>query len=266
MKYDLIQMDLDETIYLKNQTFSVKTIQTIKKLYEAKYPLAINSGRPVREILRVLDNFNLTKYFTYLIGANGAQIYLCHNNQLITQGYLSKDTIKKLFNDLNRHDIALCIYEKDYLLTNKITKMVLKRSALVKLEPKLITENDVNKDYPKILGIIDPCDHDYFLSILKGYGDEEIDVFFSGQYLIEFVAKNMSKIVGSQLLEEKFGIKRNKTLSFGDNYNDCSMLKDTVGVMMGYDNHILKDYARYSTDTCENDGFYHFIKKHIFEE
>lgn len=77
----------------------------------------------------------------------------------------------------------------------------------------------------------------------------------------DIVAKNGGKENGIQKILEKYSIKKEETMAFGDSQNDNGMLKLVgTGIAMGNALEITKDVADYITDDIENDGIEKALK------
>ena len=72
---------------------------------------------------------------------------------------------------------------------------------------------------------------------------------------IDIVAKGSGKDVGIMHYIEKYGIKREETMAFGDGENDIRMLKYVgTGVAMGNAKEAVKQIADYVTADIDDDG------------
>lgn len=265
MNYKFISMDLDGTIFKHDQTFTKETIECFKRLKQAGYILILNSGRIVESLKKVLERFEITQYFDYLLGANGSEFYNIHTKEFQLLSSLSPETIRSIHLDYQNEDIALCLYDDVYFLTNKITDFYAERSKLLKLNTKLVDFQNIEKSYSKVLGIIDPEKRDYFLNKINTIEIPGIDSFFSNVHLIEFVGKGVSKLSGIDYILGLYDnlYAREQVLSFGDSENDKEMLKYTTGVRMGENNPILNTSSRYFTASVDENGFSNFIYKHL---
>lgn len=263
MKVKIIEMDLDDTIFRRDQTFSKSTIETIKKLNGYGYIVIINSGRPARHIYNIVNKFGFINELSFLIGCNGAEILNCKTNEFIQNVYLEINTIKDIYNLYKNEEMAICLYDDSKVLSNKETQALKDRCKHIEQEYEIINYEEINKVYSKVLGIIDWSKHDYFRKLIEKNKSEYFDSFFSVDNLIEFVPKDLSKAKGIKKVCGMLGVEMSEVLSFGDHENDYEMLKETIGVAMGENNIYLKDVAKYFTKTCQEDGFSYFIENNV---
>ncbi len=72
-----------------------------------------------------------------------------------------------------------------------------------------------------------------YLMNLKTYGDS-LSIYRSAPFFIEVMAEGIDKAASLQALIERLGIKRDEVISFGDGYNDMSMIEFAkIGVSNG---------------------------------
>lgn len=263
----IIAVDLDGTIFRHDQSFTNETIETLKELKNNGYIMVLNSGRIALNLLKVLEKFEITSCFDYILGANGSEFYNIKTKEFKILGLLDEEKIKNINTLFLKEDIALSLYEGEFFLTNKMTDFFKKRSEALKLNTKLVDFNCIDKKYTKVLGIINPDKKDYFEKRIKELKVEGVDSFFSNTFLIEFVSKGISKISGlDYILTILKEYTRENILSFGDSANDIEMLRHTNGVRMGKDNEALLEYTKYYTDICDENGFSNYINKNILNK
>lgn len=266
MKIKAIQTDLDGTIFNHDQTFSVKTIEALKLLKNKNYTLILNSGRVVQGLLKVLEKFNIKDCFDYLIGANGAEFYDIKNNIFKSISMLEIETIKDIYYKYKNEDFSLCVYD-EIVYTNKITNFLNQKFRLRGMEVVEIDFDKINKKYPKVIAIFSSDKFDYVRQLLNNDNSKVYDAFMSSEVIAEFVAKGTNKLTGlDYLISNKIiNYDYSEILSFGDSYNDKEMLRGTIGVSVGKNNDAVLSDCKYSTEKCEEDGFYNFIMKNVIK-
>ena len=62
---------------------------------------------------------------------------------------------------------------------------------------------------------------------------------------------------------QKYHLKADQVLTFGDELNDYEMIRDFVGVAMANANPAIKKIARYITKSNNEDGIACFINQYI---
>ena len=75
------------------------------------------------------------------------------------------------------------------------------------------------------------------------------------------MGKNIDKAASLQRLIEKLGIKQEEVISFGDGYNDLTMIKFAgLGVAMENSVDDVKQFADYVTLSNDDEGIYECLK------
>ena len=78
---------------------------------------------------------------------------------------------------------------------------------------------------------------------------------------VDIVAKGSGKDVGIKHYIDKYGIKQEETMAFGDGENDIRMLKFVgIGVALGNAKDALKEIADYVTADIDDDGIEKALK------
>lgn len=92
------------------------------------------------------------------------------------------------------------------------------------------------------------------------YGDS-LSIYRSAPFFIEVMAQGIDKAVSLQALIERLGIKRDEVISFGDGYNDLSMIEFAkFGVAMANAVDEVKKRAAYITLSNDEEGIYECLK------
>ena len=75
------------------------------------------------------------------------------------------------------------------------------------------------------------------------------------------MAQGIDKAASLQALIERLGIKRDEVISFGDGYNDLSMIEFAgLGVAMANSVDDVKKHANYVTLSNDEEGIYECLK------
>lgn len=262
----LVMTDLDDTLLNDQKECSTINTQAIKKLKEAGIKFGIATGRGAHLIPRFLKQWGIEGYVDYIIGSNGAEVYDVHADKMECFHFLSVDTILRIEEEYRQFPMAICLYNQHELWTNKSIYEYESRLEAHKLTARYIDyKKDVQKPYPKILGILPETLLEEVLRYSKEHPDPHYRVFSSGKTLLEFVHPDLSKSYGIAYLCKKLNIDMQQVVAFGDASNDIEMLKDCCGVAMNNASDEVKSYAQYIADDANASGFGNFILKHIVE-
>ena len=90
----------------------------------------------------------------------------------------------------------------------------------------------------------------------------KLSIVKSSPILLEIMAKNITKATAIEKLCELKNISIEKTIAFGDNYNDFEMLTTVKqGFLMDNAPDELKKLIKLHTDSNDNDGIYKALKE-----
>ena len=85
-KFDIVFVDIDDTLNPSNKATSEYTKEVMKKLKENGIKVVVNTGRSTRYAINKSIEANLSEY---VISSNGAEVYDYENKQII----FSKPTV-----------------------------------------------------------------------------------------------------------------------------------------------------------------------------
>lgn len=259
-----IETDMDGTIFLPEQVFSKEMIETFKQIKENNIIFIVNTGRGVSKGVDILKEADVLKYVDYVLGSNGIEVYDVKNNTVEVSAYLTPEIIKKLDAKYHNEDISLCVYEGCDIVTNKITPQYIERAKETNSK-ELVLDLENLKKYPKMLGIINPNNHQYFDNLFINDDSQDYEIHFSTAYLCEITPKGTSKYLGTKNLFEKLGIKENEVITFGDGENDINMMKgEKIKVAMGHAPEKLKEVCDYITSDIYHNGVKEFLDNYLF--
>lgn len=285
--YRLIVSDMDGTLLSSTKEINDENIRAIKKAQSMGIEFAIATGRPYTMVKDFLIKHDLK---CAVIGCNGAQI-VSKNGKLIRAHYLKFD---KLINIIQLAEEENCMY--NILLDTRMYTQLPKHAVreLTKFAKENYNRKDgslkstigflkfvfgnlrmneridkyVLKEKPDIYKIDIMTSDISKIDILKRKLQSLSDIYITSSYKnnIEIGTSGVSK--GSAVLEfaESLGISHEEIVSFGDNYNDLTMIEVAgVGVAMGNAEEEVKNAADFITLTNNQSGVAYGIRKLVFE-
>ena len=88
-----------------------------------------------------------------------------------------------------------------------------------------------------------------------------MSIYRSAPFFIEVMAQGIDKAASLQALIERLGIKQEEVISFGDGYNDLSMI-EFAGMGVAMENAVdqVKQCADYITLSNDDEGIYECLK------
>jgi Cof subfamily protein (haloacid dehalogenase superfamily) len=286
--YKLIVSDMDGTLLNSSKEINDENIKAIKKAQSMGIEFAIATGRPYSMVKDFLKKHDLK---CAVIGCNGAQI-VDKDGKLVKSYYLKFDTLVKLILLAEEWN---CMY--NILLDKNIYTQLPKHAVW---EIMRLSRANYNKDSGFVKSTINfirfifrnlnmnESIHEYILNekpdvykidIMKAdlskieQLNEKLkllnDIYITSSYKnnIEVGALGVSKGNAVIKFAESLGIRREEIVSFGDNYNDMSMIEAAgIGVAMGNAEEEIKLAADFITLTNNESGVAYGINKLIFEK
>ena len=119
----------------------------------------------------------------------------------------------------------------------------------------------INFSVNKVLLTGEPDYVESILDVFKAPFENTLSIYRSTPFFIEVMGKNIDKAASLQRLIEKLGIKQEEVISFGDGYNDLTMIKFAgLGVAMENSVDDVKQFADYVTLSNDDEGIYECLK------
>ena len=261
----LVLCDLDDTLLTSNKEISDDSIKFINKFKKFDNIFCIATGRPYQGAYKY---YEILGKDTPFVCDNGCSIYFKNEPNV----FFGIDL--KIFKELIQKIIGMD--ESIFVVTGNKTTY----SHNYYLVPDFLKHNELND----ITNIENDFDNGEYIPLIINlhlkdeYYDECIKILDSYKEFIQYIfwgknddicAFEIRSINGSKgnalkYLKNKYKIKDDHTIAFGDQLNDIDMLKEAYyGVSMINASDDVKKETKYTTDLdFNNNGVIEFIKKH----
>ncbi|WP_291289029.1 HAD family hydrolase [Enorma sp.] len=221
-KIKLVASDMDGTLLDENGEVPPETFDLILALREKGIHFAASSGRRYD---RLCMFFEPVKDKMDFVAANGAQVYAA--GELIDREVYSHQSIKRLAKTVGKFEhLHLALFDRT-------------KSFLLDDERAFVRECD--KDLPNIeriwylptpdVNIIKAsiyCDDghvmDYAYALSRELGDDFVFAP-SGSAWVDPIQRGVSKATGIQQVMDRYGIRREEVMAFGDSMNDYEIIR-----------------------------------------
>jgi len=99
----------------------------------------------------------------------------------------------------------------------------------------------------------------------SGFFGNKVNLFRTGPVYLEFLNRHADKGVGLRILAERYGIRKDEILAFGDRENDISMFQYSgAGVAMkNADPHVRSSASAITEFTNNEDGVARYLERHL---
>lgn len=222
----LIASDVDGTLLGRGETkINQEAFDVINAVSDMGVLFVIASGRPYCELKHL---FEPVMDKIALVCSDGALTVYHGKNVLEMQ--MDRNKAEALLWDVEQKpDCEFLVYGEfiAYMKPKEESYDLKVRETCFNNVNVINTFKNIGEDYLKV-GIYNKkgisCVEDYFLSKWS----RDFEVIYSANEWLEFTAPGVNKSVGITALMNKFNIKREDTIAFGDSYNDIGMFH-TVG-------------------------------------
>lgn len=281
---------MDGTLVSGHLSIAPETAEAVKFAQKQGIEFVVATGRNYQEASVPLKNAGIE---CGMITVNGAQVY-DKNGETVTVVDIDKEAVAEILDIFEENNIyaeiatdkgifseshaqrieyfASHIAEAIPHLTYKqalalaSTRMEFFHITYVKSIREVAKRSDIRV---LKLFVINP-DGDKVLGPLSKEISEKIpDVVItsSGTYNIEINHKNAQKGIAVARLAHQLGIEQSEVMAIGDSFNDVSMLQYAgVSFAMGNAEQEIKEYAKYETDSNNDNGVGKAILKAINED
>ena len=254
INYKMIVSDFDGTLVQGDGKVSDKNIKAINEYIDAGGIFVISTGRVPSAILSRARKLGLKGLVSCCQGAMVVDIE--SGNLLFDQRLPEKTTVDacREMEKLGLHIHAYDLWEYYSNIDDEMLRYyqdITETKAILVLNEKLsdFLSNKGMGAY-KLLAMVLPEDNAKIVAKLKEANIPDCDITKSAAYLIEIISNKCSKGSAISFLTKHYGIEIEKTVGFGDNYNDISMIEAVgLGVAVANAEDALKQKADY---ICEN--------------
>ncbi len=264
-KYNLIAIDLDDTLLRDDLTVSKENKEAIGKAIELGKKVVISTGRMYKSALPFASELGVT---LPLITYQGALIKDSSTSEILWERpmpvYLASEVLAYGY----AKGVHINLYYDDTLYVDSITEEAVGYANLARVECQAVGDlrTFLQGDPTKILFIGDPDHLDNMLAECWERFRESLHITKSKQHYLEFMHPQASKGKALEHLGQVYGIQREEMIAVGDSYNDLDMIKYAgLGVVMGNAKEDVKAQADYITLDNESDGVADVIKKFMLK-
>ena len=258
----LIATDLDGTLLNNEHKISDYNKKVISAVNEKGIKVILSTGRPTSAATKFLDDLNIE---TDMISFNGAMI-TDRNGNILYENNLESSIGKELIEIAKKYKI----YYQGFLgerwnLSDAKSKWLDFYISIAKINNYIVGFDNIKDfSFSKFMFIGEN-------EILKEIAEEldkklkdKVYYAFSRPVYLEVHSPKVSKANALCFLLNKYDIKKENVMAFGDNNNDIEML-EIAGISVAVDNaeNALKEKAKYITKSNIENGVGYFINEYF---
>ena len=256
--YRLLAFDLDGTLTNSDKIITPRTYDALMRAQEQGVRVALASGRPTYGILPLAEQLRLTDYDGYILAFNGGKIVKCRTKEILFQQTIPPELLHKVYETAEQYHLTAMTYENDTIVTEHPNNPYVQiESKICHLPIRQVVHMDEAVDFPVVKFLL-VGDEDYLGRIepeVQAALGDGFDVYRSAGFFFEVVTKGIDKGACLQHVLDAEGWTREQLMTFGDSYNDATMLQFAgVGVAMGNGVPEIRALADYVTGSNYEDG------------
>lgn len=251
----ILFLDIDGTILLPDHTIQVSTIEAIKQVTKRGIKVFLATGRPLHEINHLKVKLNIQS----CIGYNGA--YATYQGKEIYNRPMDPNLVDHFIQTATKSNEELVFYRKDANLFTDLNKPYI--INFINYFDLTLNEHYQETDRDKILGgtIMNVNEKNLKHYQKSSHFLSEVNVEgLRDSY--DIIQKTTNKGEAINYILNKFNLKPEQAIAFGDGLNDREMLSTVgKGFAMGNANPDLFQFANYKTTSVEDNGIYNGLKQ-----
>lgn len=232
--YSLIAMDMDGTVLNSQGQISNTTINILNSEELKNMTIMFATGRMPKAVINILSQLKISKI---VISHNGALISNLDTGEILFSKFVMKLAIEKAIQIHNSRGITLHLNGVENVFVDRITNQTQKYERDLDIHVTVVKDlMTVSKNIVSFLflgekEILENVKYD----LLKQFPNVNY-VFIpdnDNMWMLQILGKNISK--GGSLISfaESKKIPKSKIISFGDNFNDVEMIKESgLGIAM----------------------------------
>ena len=247
-----IFFDIDGTL-LSYKTHRVLpgTVKAFDALRARGIKTVISSGRPT---ILIPD---MPIHFDGFITVNGGLCYA--GDKVLLRNTIDDGDSRRWIDYVEQNGLTTMCFTENEMYINRIApEAVALRDQLGFTMPPVLPLNELRGQSVYQFIALQPADKDAeVLQTLSHCRMPRWHPAFS-----DIIPQNSSKAVGIERMLDHFGIARDEAMAFGDGANDIEMLEYVgTGIAMGNAADIVKQHAKYTTDSADDEGIFNALKK-----
>lgn len=267
MDYKLIALDIDGTLTNSKKEITPRTRYALLEAQKQGKKIILASGRHPVGIYPIAKELLLDRYSGFIMAFNGGKIINCETGETVVSKLFPLEYLADIVGVLKDSNITINTYDDKYIISDrKVNDYTYVERDILKTEMVVVDDfvSAVKFKINKILLAGEPDELDRYQTILSRRYDGLLDVYKSAPYFLEIMPFGVTKGSMLPLLLQKLGVRREELASFGDNYNDMTMIGYSgFGVAMGNAEPDIKKISDYVCESNDDDGIAKTFDRYI---
>ena len=225
MKFKLIAADIDGTLLNHESRLTERTKKAAKAAMDAGAMFVLSSGRMPESLANISRELNANAPAVCYNG--GAAVYV-NTGEVLYKTPVPLDLAKDIARAAEEMGLYIHAFVNGGYIAPEYNEKTATYEKLSGIKATVVNgkiSENMTEAPMKLLILDTPEGAEKVLPVLQEKFKGRASIMRSQKHLIECVDKNTSKAGALQFLIEKYGIKKEETIAFGDGQNDLEMLK-----------------------------------------
>ena len=261
MTTKILFTDLDDTLLDKDKNVSDEDLRSINEMIKAGHRFVIATGRPVYSAKVVARSLGLYRDGIFLITSNGAAIYDCGSEKIISSRTVDTDLVGAMFDAALSEGIHIHTYTDENVVSLRETEELKIYCDRIRMPYKILERipEDLPSPPPKFVVMSIKKDSRKILKDFRdrhaALTDNRVQNVFSNDFLLEYLPLGISKGDALKDLCGLLDIPIKDSVAAGDEANDIPMIDAAgLGVVVRNGTDEAKSHAGYVTKRTNNES------------
>lgn len=221
MSQHLIASDLDNTLLNAAHRIDALTRDTLRALSAQGHVIALASGRHYQDIAAIRRRLEIP---AWIISSNGAHVHDA-DDRVVSETLVPTELVKALVALPRPESVRLNLYTRDRWLIDAEAPELLPLHAMTGFTYQVDDMRDLEREHVgKVLYIGEPALLTPLERTLRERYGEALHITYSAADSLEVMQRGVNKATALSRALAALDLPVEKTLAFGDNFNDIEML------------------------------------------
>ncbi|MCC5895566.1 MAG: HAD family phosphatase [Alkalibacterium sp.] len=268
MSIKLVAIDLDGTLLNSDHQVSEENKRAIQKAKEQGVKIVLVTGRPLKGMLSILEECNLTEEGDIGLTYNGGLVQWTRTGETLSQITLPKEDVVDVYKLSQDLELPCNFIDLDTVYEPAHPKdkpsQYAKHMKALPFVPIDMTNLPGELPINKIVMCWHQEELDEKIKDIPEPYHERYTIMKSRDNLLEVLPKSVDKGKGLIQLSDLLGIGLDEMMAIGDQENDLAMVQTAgTGVAMANATQLVKDAAQVITKSNDEHGVGYAIEQYV---
>ena len=227
MRFELIALDLDDTLLHSDLSISEANREALRRAHKSGAKIVLSSGRNLTSMEKYARLLGLAGPDDYIVATNGAEIVATATGRVLSETRIDAALCREIAHYLDSLGFAWQIYENGGIhykgrnsYTEEDTRLTGMPNFPIQDEEAALARGQLKFVVPGEPASL-PALRDNLLEIFP----HQVEVLISKPYFLEVLPAGADKGTALAQLAKRLDLDMRKALAMGDGMNDIGMLK-----------------------------------------